>query len=107
MTERMDLTGQQFGRWTVQHAIPTLPGYKTKWFCICACGNRGEVRTSRLLAGQSQSCGCHAREVLRQRRPWLRRNLKGMRSGKLLVLRPSMVNLPATRRNLPAGPTAC
>jgi hypothetical protein len=107
MAERLDLTGRTFGRWTVVQALPSPGGgAKTRWFCVCACGTGAEVRTSHLLAGESQSCGCHAREVMRQRRPWQRRNLKGLRIGQLVVLRASVTNLPPTSRSRPGGPTA-
>lgn len=107
MTIRADLTGRTFGRWTVQGPVPSAgAGPKTKQRCICSCGAIADVRTSHLLAGESTSCGCQLREKLRQRRPWARRNLKGRRIGRLLVLRPSATNLPPTSRSLPGGATA-
>lgn len=105
--QRVDLTGQTFGRLIAVRSLPSSgAGAKTKWECACACGNTAEVRTSRLLSGQTQSCGCRARDVARQRRPWQRRNLKGQRFGRLLVLRASPTNLPPTSRSLPGGATA-
>lgn len=50
---RNDLTGKQFGRWTVlkHHA-------GRKWRCQCVCGVLKEVLDHNLHDGQSKSCGC-------------------------------------------------
>lgn len=48
-----DLTGQQFGDWTVL----SYAGNR-KWNCVCVCRTHSAVRGTTLRDGQSQSCGC-------------------------------------------------
>lgn len=57
-----DLTGQQFGYWTV---LKHLPNRKTKsgqlvqyWECRCQCGKVRAVARESLLSHKSLSCGC-------------------------------------------------
>lgn len=56
-----DLTGRQFGKWTVL-------GYdgRSKWKCQCSCDDKTikSVRGSDLKNGKSQSCGCGIKEDL-------------------------------------------
>lgn len=47
-----DLTGNRFGRLVVQHYCG-----RSKWACVCDCGNFARVDTRPLNAGQT-SCGC-------------------------------------------------
>ncbi len=63
-----DLTGKRFGRLTVVKLI----GYdkksnRTKWECVCDCGNRTVVGASDLKSGNTKSCGCLAREAIGER----------------------------------------
>ena len=55
-----DLTGQQFGRWTVVNYVKS-----SGWLCECSCENhtRKIVKTSSLKKGLSKSCGCLRKEV--------------------------------------------
>lgn len=68
----IDLTGQRFGRLTVEkrwgsyeddggHTIPT-------WLCICDCGRKSIVLGSALKQKNTQSCGCLRRETAPQNR---------------------------------------
>jgi len=67
-----DLTGQRFGRLTVikqgEYYICPANGYRyVQWFCKCDCGNERTVRTCALRSGDTQSCGCIAKEILIKR----------------------------------------
>ena len=56
-----DITGQRFGRLTVIAHV----GYRRKyalWQCECDCGNSTIVIGSDLRRGNTQSCGCLARD---------------------------------------------
>lgn len=53
MPERLDLTGQRFGRWTALTALP-----KYRWLCRCDCGTERAVASKNLKNGRSESCGC-------------------------------------------------
>lgn len=77
----MDLTGRQFGRWTVLEKSPA-PG-NARWICRCACGTVRDVLERNLRCGASVSCGCLAKERIREN---CALNLKGKRFGKLIVL---------------------
>ena len=58
----MDLTGKKFGRLTVIGPSHSRPGYV---ICQCVCGNRKEVRATRLTTTKepTRSCGCIQKEV--------------------------------------------
>lgn len=57
----LDLTGQRFGRWTVQ-SIASSDGNRVRWNCLCDCGGTKTVTTGKLRNGESSSCGCFRRE---------------------------------------------
>ena len=56
MSKLIDLTGQKFGKLTVQKLAYT--NNKAFWECICDCGNKKIVSTSDLKCGKVKSCGC-------------------------------------------------
>lgn len=60
---RLDLTGQQFGRLTVIKYLYTDKNRKAVWLCQCACGQQTKVLAGKLRNGHTSSCGCWAREV--------------------------------------------
>lgn len=47
-----DLTGKQFGEWTVLYYLGNQ-----KWKCKCSCGEDGDVETYNLTSYKSKSCG--------------------------------------------------
>lgn len=57
-----DLTGMQFGWWTVLHrgARPSTDNGHF-WQCRCRCGVEREVASGPLTKGRSISCGCYVR----------------------------------------------
>lgn len=62
----VDLTGKKFGRLTVckrieNHIFPSGQT-RTKYECLCDCGNTTTVISSDLRSGITQSCGCLAKE---------------------------------------------
>lgn len=54
--------GSRFGRLIVLEKSAESPDRYTHWVCRCDCGNRTTVRSSRLTAGNTKSCGCFQRE---------------------------------------------
>lgn len=52
MSKLIDLTGQQFGDWTVLHHISG-----SNWYCRCSCGKEKSVSGHSLKKGMSKSCG--------------------------------------------------
>jgi hypothetical protein len=63
----IDLTGRQFGRWTVIEMERPKITPTVRWHCQCACGKRKVVYASNLIHGRSQSCGCLHYELVGQR----------------------------------------
>lgn len=59
-----DLTGQRFGRLTVIKRLPSKHK-KTRWGCLCDCGQETEVTTDHLKRGHTESCGCLRYERLK------------------------------------------
>lgn len=86
--EFTDLTGQTFGRLTVEsrNEEKTKNGY-IHWNCVCECGNRVVVSTSNLtnkdVSKRVHSCGCLRRESSSKR---FSSKLEDMKFGKLTVL---------------------
>ena len=52
-----DITGQKFGRLTALYRLHNTKG-RTKWLCVCECGNLTEVTIYDLISGHIKSCGC-------------------------------------------------
>lgn len=61
-----DLTGRQFGRWTVVR-FAGIENKCTKWQCICECGTERKVAAGSLKNGISKSCGCLSRDLASKR----------------------------------------
>ena len=79
---REDLTGGKFGRLTVISS--TVVDGRSKWLCLCDCGNTTTVATSHLKDGHTKSCGCYMREQTSKANSV---DLVGRRFGKLIVQR--------------------
>lgn len=80
MSGFIDLTGQRFGRLTVQGFSHTDLHGHSMWSCLCDCGNTIVTRSSLLLDGRTKSCGCIRLEKFDILSP-------GQRFGRLTVLR--------------------
>ena len=52
-----DLTGMRFYHLTVL-SRSLNPQHKSRWLCLCDCGNSCEFTTSDILKGKVSSCGC-------------------------------------------------
>ena len=63
-----DLTGRKIGRLTVTSRAPRAGTRHSRWHCECECGTTVVVYGFALRAGDTQSCGCLARDILRARR---------------------------------------
>ena len=78
---KLNLIGQRFGKLKVIDKCEPSEG-KTKWRCICDCGNVVSVIGSKLISGHTRSCGCLQKESARQKVI----DLTGKRFGKLTVI---------------------
>lgn len=63
-----NIVGRRFGRLVVQ-SVDSGNGQKTKYVCICDCGNTKIIRYKNLVLSGTESCGC-----LREERHALYRN---------------------------------
>jgi hypothetical protein len=67
MGKFIDLTGLRFGRWVViEKGRPPSGSNVTYWKCRCDCGSIKNVARTSLMSGDSNSCGCLAKEVSRE-----------------------------------------
>ena len=69
---RIDLTGQHFGRLTVEGYSHTNGARKAYWKCRCDCGGEIVAQSQKLRDGRALSCGC-----LRGQSPGSRRTVHG------------------------------
>jgi len=60
LSELVDLTGQQFGRWTVVRRYDSQYA-QARWECVCECGTIATRYGGALRSGRTKSCGCIAR----------------------------------------------
>lgn len=66
MGKFIDLTGQRFGRLTVESRIGTK-NKSSLWLCRCDCGAMTQVPSNSLRTGNTKSCGCLFSEMLSER----------------------------------------
>lgn len=66
-SERMtkDESGNRYGRLLVIDKAEYNSRY-AYWNCLCDCGNIKAIRGSQLRNGDTTSCGCRSREILKQ-----------------------------------------
>lgn len=61
-----DMTGAKIGRWLLLKDSKVVHGY-IHYKCRCACGTEKFIRLAALLWGNSWSCGCYQREIVKSR----------------------------------------
>lgn len=57
MYNKLNLIGQKYGKLKVVSSVDSKNN-KTRWHCLCDCGNKCIVFTSYLRSGRTKSCGC-------------------------------------------------
>lgn len=62
MPKKIDQTSKRFGRLKVIKEFIKTKGGKTRWECLCDCGNKVNVATDKLNSGLTKSCGCLRKE---------------------------------------------
>lgn len=86
---KYDLTNKHFGRWIVLYKTEKRTKNRTViWHCKCDCGNEKDVDADTLRKGESNSCGCLAKEKSAENGRKTRMDLTGSRFGKLIALYP-------------------
>ena len=66
MPEKIDLTGQPFGRLLVLYECGRAKNGDVLWKCRCECGNECVVSSTNLKNQHTQSCGCLKRDRARE-----------------------------------------
>jgi hypothetical protein len=64
--ERLELTGQKFGRLTAIRIAEKRKHKKYYWECKCECGNICVVMGTKLKNGYTKSCGCLLPDLIRE-----------------------------------------
>lgn len=59
MTQRVDITNTKFGSLTVLKYLD-----KSKWLCLCDCGNETAVASFALRKGITSTCGCATGQLI-------------------------------------------
>lgn len=80
--------GQRFGRLVIVECAGRVKRIR-QWLCRCDCGNEVIVRRDSLTTGKTQSCGCLLREKALASCSARRRDLVGVRFGRLVVTAPA------------------
>ena len=62
MSQTIEMTGQNYGLWTVLGRGLQHNSGKAYWLCRCACGTVREVEGKSLRQGISRGCGCTRKE---------------------------------------------
>ena len=62
MSEKKDLSGKTFGRWTAICVSGSDKRGELLWRCHCECGKESSITGGSLRSGNSISCGCFRRE---------------------------------------------
>lgn len=63
MEIRSNLSGKRFNWLTVIEPIPRKMGERTKFRCLCDCGNEVIIEGSKIKNSHTKSCGCYRKTV--------------------------------------------
>lgn len=85
MSRKIDMTGQQFGYWTVLSYDENSKGGTAKWICKCVCGTEKSIAGPTLRKGTSTNCGCIKAAKSRENNGKFINEI-GNRYGKLVVI---------------------
>lgn len=81
----IDETGNKYGKLIVlRRDEQKTASDKTLWICQCDCGNICSITGESLRSGHTQSCGCYARDLSRQRQS---KDITNLRFGKLIAIK--------------------
>ena len=64
MAQKIDLTGNRYGRLVVLGRSPrrSEKDFHSQWACRCDCGNVVAVQSTNLQSGHTKSCGCYKKD---------------------------------------------
>jgi hypothetical protein len=67
MSAALKITGQTFGRLTAIRPTKERKDAKVIWLFQCACGNTFRVAAKFVISGNTRSCGCLRKELVREK----------------------------------------
>ena len=79
-----DMTHQKFGRLSVLQRAQNDKHNRTRWLCVCDCGNQKIITRKNLQNGDTRSCGCLRR--MKGRTPSNFKDITHKKFGRLTVL---------------------
>lgn len=79
MRQRVDLSGQKFGRLTVIEFVYSTSRGQAYYKCMCECGVEKIIRSSNFVNGSTISCGCYQKN---EKNKWLRSKMPHLISAK-------------------------
>lgn len=85
------MIGQQFSRLTVIGPAEKK-GKKSRWLCLCSCGETSIAMTYDLLRGKHRSCGCLRREKITKHGAISNNEVKNMAYRSWLTMRQRCLN---------------
>lgn len=62
-----DLTGRVFGELRVLYRVSNNKDGSARWLCECSCGIKKSIRAQCLVRGDTRSCTCLQRRLLREK----------------------------------------
>lgn len=77
---KLDLTGQRYGKLLVIREEPSSAPGEPRWYCKCDCGSTTIKTTHSLRSSGCKSCGCLHREILSK-------DITGKRFGRLIAVK--------------------
>ena len=86
MPIKADITNQIFGRLTAIRPTAERKSGSVVWECRCECGNIAFVSVRSLRSGNTQSCGCLHKEVVKKN---FSKNITNQRFGNLVAIKPT------------------
>lgn len=67
MGKLIELSGQRFGRLLVKQYAGKDNAGRSRWLCVCDCGQQCIVSVNQLTSGRTKSCGCLRRDTVSAR----------------------------------------
>lgn len=60
--------------------------HPVEWWCLCECGKKFSARGTSIRSGETKSCGCYQKDIVRLQGLKNQKNLQGQKFGLLTVL---------------------
>ena len=99
MTKEINIIGKKFGKLTVikRGSLHIMPCGKRRYklVCLCSCGKITEVLPNNLVRGNTTSCGCTKREIIKNGA----HTTHGMRRTRLYNIWAGMINRTKNKNN--------